>query len=111
MSRLHFLRRKKGFTLIEMLIVLIIVALLMAIIIPNVAGQKTRIEKQARVNIAQIIETQVNTYQLAENDKDVTIKELADKGYLTTKQVDEAKKLLNLTDDAAITVPIPVPDK
>ena len=54
-------RRKNAFTLIEMLIVLIIVALLMAIIIPNVAGQKERIEKQARQNMAQIIETQVNT--------------------------------------------------
>ena len=41
-------RRKNAFTLIEMLIVLIIVALLMAIIIPNVAGQKERIEKQAK---------------------------------------------------------------
>ena len=54
-------RRKNAFTLIEMLIVLIIVALLMAIIIPNVAGQKERIEKQARQNMAQIIETQDNT--------------------------------------------------
>ena len=96
-------------TRIEMLIVLIIVALLMAIIIPNVAGQKERIEKQARQNMAQIIETQVNTYKLAENDSEVTVKELKTAGYLTDKQVEEAKKLLQLDENTTITLPINIP--
>ena len=102
-------RRKNAFTLIEMLIVLIIVALLMAIIIPNVAGQKERLEKQARQNMAQIIETQVNTYKLAENDSEVTVKELKTAGYLTDKQVEEAKKLLQLDENTTITLPINIP--
>ncbi|MGO1677981.1 MAG: prepilin-type N-terminal cleavage/methylation domain-containing protein, partial [Ruoffia tabacinasalis] len=55
---------KKAFTLIEMLIVLVVVSLLMAIIIPNVAGQRERINEQARTNIEEVIETQSSTYQM-----------------------------------------------
>lgn len=101
-------KRKNAFTLIELLVVLIIVALLMAIIIPNVAGQKARIEKQATHNIAQIVETQVSTYQLAEADDSVTLGELKENGYLTSKQFDEAKRLLKLEDSTSITIPIQV---
>lgn len=100
------LRNRKGFTLLEMLIVLIIVGLLMAIIIPNVSGQKERIEAQATENIAEIVETQVNTYQLVENSEDATLTLLVSEGYLTQKQADEAERLLGLSADAVITVPI-----
>lgn len=102
-------KRKKGFTLIEMLIVLVVVALLMAIIIPNVAGQRARIDKQAAENIADILETQANTYLLVENDDDVSLGELISSGYITTKQAEEAGKLLNLTDATIITLPIEIP--
>lgn len=102
------LRNKRAFTLIEMLIVLIIVALLMAIIIPNVAGQRNRIENQAKENIAEIIETQVNTYKLVEKDEP-TLSSLVKEGYITQKQSDEAERLLNLEESATITLPINIP--
>ncbi|MBD3948628.1 prepilin-type N-terminal cleavage/methylation domain-containing protein [Tuanshanicoccus lijuaniae] len=107
-KKLLCIKNKKGFTLIEMLIVLIIVALLMAIIIPNVAGQRDRIEKQARANIAEIIETQVNTYNLVESSKDASLAKLVSEGYITQKQSDEAERLLKLTSDAVIQLPINV---
>lgn len=103
-----FSHAKKGFTLLEMLIVLIVVALLMAIIIPNISGQKERIEQQAKVNIAEIIETQVNTFQLFEFNQEVTLTILLDEGYITAKQAEQAEKLLNLSPNAPITVPINV---
>lgn len=99
----------QGFTLIEMLIVLIIVALLMAIIIPNVSGQKERIERQAKENIAQIIDTQVNTYKMVEKDDQATLDELKSNGYLTDKQVAEASRLLGLDETSPIPSPIPIP--
>lgn len=99
---------KKGFTLLEMLVVLIIVGILMAIIMPNISGQKDKIETQAKQNIAQIIETQVNTYKLVEDSSDVTLSNLQSKGYLTTRQVDEAVRLLELGKDATISIPIEV---
>lgn len=97
---------RDGFTLLEMLVVLIVIALLMAIIMPNISGQKERIETQAKHNIAQIIETQVHTYQLVEQDDSVTLTELLDEGYLTAKQSEEAQRLLQLDASAPISTPI-----
>ncbi len=104
-------RRKRGFTLIEMLIVLVVVALLMAIIIPNVAGQRARIDKQAAVNIAEILETQANTYLLVENDNDVSLGELLAGGYITSKQAVEAENYLSITEETVITLPIQIPSE
>lgn len=104
------INNQTGFTLVEMMIVLIIVGLLMAIIIPNVAGQKNRIEVQARENIAEIVETQVNTYSLVENQESVTLEELVLEGYLTQKQADEASRLLNIDPKIVISTPIMIDD-
>ena len=107
LKKWRFRLNKKGFTLIELLIVLVIIAILMAIIMPNVLGQKKRIEQQARIDMAQVIETQAHTYELAESDTDgVTLKELQDNGYLTEKQVQEAKHLLALEPETTLTFPI-----
>lgn len=99
-------KKKSGFTLVEMLVVLVIVALLMAIIIPNVAGQRDRIQEQAKSNIAEIIEMQMNTYELVEGDNDITLAKLTTGGYITVKQSNEAKTLLGLTDDVTLTPPL-----
>ena len=102
---------KKGFTLIEMLIVLVVVGLLMAIIIPNVSGQRKRINQQAAENIAEILTTQYNTYVIAEGQTDsVTLAELETKGYITSKQKEQAIKLLNIDEKSKIEPPITVPE-
>ncbi len=93
--RLKKLRQdRSAFTLIEMLLVLLIVAILMAIIIPNVSGQRKRINAQAAENIREIVTTQTNTYQLVEEDSNVTLEILVSEGYLTEKQKNEAEKFL-----------------
>ncbi|MGX7092241.1 competence type IV pilus major pilin ComGC [Hutsoniella sourekii] len=106
---LEIIKRKglnrRGFTLLEMLIVLLIVALLMAIIIPNVSGQRDRINTQAKTNIAEIIETQANTYKMVEADQAPTLNTLHDQGYITSKQRDQAHDLLGLD----LVTPIPDP--
>ncbi len=102
-------RAKAGFTLLEMLIVLIVVGLLMAIIIPNISGQRDRIESQAKENIAEILMTQVNTYQMVEGEAaPVTPTALKEAGYITDKQVAEAEKLLGIGASQTIPDPIPV---
>lgn len=101
---------KKGFTLLEIMIVLIVVGLLMAIIIPNVAGQRDRVQSQAKENIAEIIETQVNTYELVSGDEAVTLTVLLNEDYLTERQFNEAQNLLGLSADEEITIPIVIPE-
>ena len=92
-----------------MLIVLVVVALLMAIIIPNVSGQRNRIDQQATENIRDIIETQANTYLLVEEDTTVTLSELSSGGYITDKQLNEAVNKLNLEAETQITLPVTIP--
>ncbi len=100
--------KRNAFTLIEMLIVLVVVALLMAIIIPNVSGQRDRIEEQGRDNITEIVSTQLNTYGIVEGSTSgVTTQMLADSGYLTPKQVEEANRLINLSPDQPIESVLP----
>ncbi len=109
--KLNSKKHKKGFTLIEMLIVLVVVGLLMAIIIPNVSGQRKRINQQAAENIAEILTTQYNTYVIAESPQgSVTLAELETKGYITSKQKDQAVKLLNIEETSEIKPPIVVPE-
>lgn len=91
------LKKEKAFTMVEMLIVLIIVGLLMAIIIPNLAGQKNRIETKAKENISEIVMTQLDTAQLVNPGEPISLNSLVENGYLTQKQSDEAQRLLNLS--------------
>ncbi|XJS11389.1 competence type IV pilus major pilin ComGC [Aerococcaceae bacterium WGS1372] len=97
---------EKAFTLLEVMIVLIVVGLLMAIIIPNVAGQRDRVQNQAQVNIAEVIETQVSTYELVNSEGGVTLTMLYNEDYLTERQYNEAQNLLGLSPDEEISIPI-----
>lgn len=97
------LKNRKGFTLIEMLIVLVIVGLLMAIIIPNVSGQKDRIEERAKQNITEIVVTQLDTASMVSPDATITLEYLGDNGYLTQKQVDEAVRLLEISESQTLS--------
>ena len=93
---------KKAFTLIEMLVVLVVVALLMAIIIPNISGQRDRINQQAMTNMSEVIQTQMTTYELAEGAAPTTLDDLLTKGYITQKQSKKAEELFNTTNLSAI---------
>lgn len=107
------LKKKDGFSLVEMLIVLIVVAILMAIIIPNVAGQRDRIDTQATANMADIITNQVENYRLVEGlepGDDVTLNILETEQYITARQKEQATKLLKITGETVITTPITIPD-
>lgn len=88
--------KESAFTLLEMLVTLVIVAVLMAIIIPNVSGQKDRIDKQAAENISEIVQTQADAYFMVEKDQSsVSLETLVAEGYLTQKQADEANQRLD----------------
>ena len=64
-------KNKDGFTLIEMLIVLFIIAILLILIIPNITK-----------NIDTAKDKSSEAYEINEKDKDVTFEKLVDKHYL-----------------------------
>lgn len=76
-----------GFTLIEMLIVLLIVSVLILLFVPNIAKHKEGVDKKAHEAISQIIETQSELYQL-ENNQVPSVEQLLKEKYITKEQYD-----------------------
>ena len=82
------LKKKKAFTLIELLICLFIIGLMMLLIIPNIAKQREEAQKKADEAIVKVIKNQQELYQLDKNVKDKpTADQLAKENYITAEQL------------------------
>ena len=82
------MKNKKGFTLIEMLVVIAIIAILVAVIIPVV--QNSTIRAAAAANAANLrnVQGQIQTMRLLEPDKfDYITVQTAENGVLTFGQI------------------------
>ncbi|CAJ1187518.1 prepilin-type N-terminal cleavage/methylation domain-containing protein [Companilactobacillus nantensis] len=100
---------RKGFTLIEMVIVLFIISLLLLIMIPNLAAQRDNATKKSEQAFKTTLVTEAGLFLENNPDKDganveskskVTIEQLAKNGYITKSQVERAKKVgINETDN------------
>lgn len=75
-------RNDKGFTLLEMLVVLFIIGVILAIAIPNLAKTGDTAQSKAEEANIQMLEAQAENYRLAEGSYPDTVKELVDKGYI-----------------------------
>ena len=88
------LKKKKAFTLIELLICLFIIGLMMLLIIPNIANQRQKAQEKSDAAIVKVIENQQELYLLENQDAtakpDATV--LKDKGYITQEQLDSYNK-------------------
>lgn len=86
---MKLLKNTHGFTLVEMLIVLIIVSVLSLLIIPNIGDTTKAVNKEAEYALTQVIKSQASLYKL-EKGVDATYATLQAGGYLTKEQVDKA---------------------
>lgn len=75
-------KSKEGFTLIEMLIVLFIIAILLILIIPNITKNIDTAKDKSSEAYEKTVQSQVTAYQINEKDNDVTFAKLVDKHYL-----------------------------
>lgn len=84
-------KRIKGFTLVEMVIVIAIIAMLILLIVPGLSKQKERATSKTDEALRTTIETQ---RQLAEDNGDGTsLEELVKKEYISQKQKERYEKL------------------
>lgn len=86
-------KKAKGFTLIEMVVVVAIIVMLLVIIAPNLTKQKQNANEKTNAAFKTTLQTQANLY---EDDKDrdgkeINFKNMFDDGYLTKKQLEKAK--------------------
>ena len=87
-------KKKKGFTLIELMAVIAIVAILAAVLVPTVNGYITRAKKMAVINQARTIVNAVESYNITSSAK---IDESTELG-----TVDEENTILNTLEAAGL---------
>lgn len=80
-------KNKKGFTLIEMVIVLFIIALLVLIVIPNANKAQDKAQEKADAAVVKKYETEEALYKMDKNVDAVDANTLVQEGYLTQDQV------------------------
>lgn len=76
------LKKKDGFTLIEMLIVLFIIAILLILIIPNITKNIDTAKDKSSEAYEKTVQSQVIAYEINEKDSNVTFEKLVEKHYL-----------------------------
>lgn len=76
------MKNEKGFTLIEMMIVLLVISVLLIITIPNISKHNANINDKGCKAFVKMVEAQVQAYQIENQKYPATMQELVDKGYL-----------------------------
>ena len=77
---------KKGFTLLEMMVVLTVVALIFLLTVPNIARVMNVVNNQSCENQLKIIDTAILEYQLEYDYLPTSISQLVEEELITEKQ-------------------------
>ncbi|MBS4215671.1 MULTISPECIES: competence type IV pilus major pilin ComGC [Neobacillus] len=73
--------KQAGFTLIEMMIVMLVISVILIITIPNVARHNANIKTKGCEGFQKMVEAQVQAYEMEKNEP-ATIEKLKSAGYL-----------------------------
>lgn len=80
------LKNESGFTLVEMLIVLLIISVLIILIIPNLAGKTSEVQNKGCSALMAVVDAQINSYQMDNGETPKTIDVLVGAKYLDDGQ-------------------------
>ena len=75
---------QKGFTLIEMLIVLLVITVLLIITVPNVVQHQKTVQNKGCQAFVKMVQAQVQAYHIEEGDFPASVSVLQDKNYIET---------------------------
>ncbi|MGT2784695.1 competence type IV pilus major pilin ComGC [Streptococcus merionis] len=83
----------KGFTLVEMLIVLLIISVLLLLFVPNLTKQKDSVTKTGNQAVVKVVESQKELYAVANPTAgEPSAETLANEGYITNEQLETYNK-------------------
>jgi competence protein ComGC len=77
------MNNEKGFTLIEMMIVMLVISVLLMVTIPNVAKHNSNINNKGCDAYVKMVQAQVQAYEMDKNEIP-TLADLTTEGYLKT---------------------------
>ena len=100
------LKNSKGFTLIELMVVVIILGILAAIAIPRFMNKKAEAETAKNAADIKIIQNAVELYYFDKDDYPTTTQELVDAGYLKeSPKDDEGNDYYSIDEDGDVFKP------
>ncbi|MFK2824354.1 competence type IV pilus major pilin ComGC [Bacillus sp. B190/17] len=88
MKKKRMRNNQLGFTLIEMMIVLLVISVLLFVAIPNVAKQSNNINEKGCTAFKQMVQGQVQAYRIDLKKYPASIADMIDKGYLREGEKD-----------------------
>ena len=90
------LKKEDGFTLVEMTIVLLVIAILMIVFLPNISGVNTRVTTSTDEALVQTINAQKLLYKAEKGKEQDSLDKLVEEGYITS---DQLKKYNEIPED------------
>ncbi|MEH7037292.1 competence type IV pilus major pilin ComGC [Bacillus pseudomycoides] len=97
------MKNEKGFTLLEMLLVMVVISVLLLLIIPNVIKQRSSVQGKGCDAYVKSVEAQVQAYQLEKN-KIPTVDELVKEKYITSTTCPKGKPISISSEDGTVSV-------
>ena len=80
------LKNNKGFTLVEMLVVMLIISVLLILIIPNLTDQTGNVNEKGCEALEAVVQAQADAYYLDNGKHAASIKTLTADGYIEDNQ-------------------------
>lgn len=104
---MYMVKNEKGFTLIEMLIVLTIITVLILLIVPNLTDKSEAVHDQGCNALKETVQAQVSAYQLEKGKLPSSLSELKSAGFISEDQqkCKNDKKLTINTDGIVVIEP------
>ncbi len=98
------MRNNKGFTLIEMLIVLAVISILLILFIPNLANKSENINEQGCDALLKMAENQLIAYELDNGSEPTELEDLVSEDYLETLECSNGAKIIAYSADGELAV-------
>lgn len=83
---LKLFKNHRGFTLIEMLIVLMIISVLIILIVPNLGGKSKEVNDKGCDALVTVVQAQVDAFRLETGDYPASLDKLQAAGYISPDQ-------------------------
>ncbi|WP_078552871.1 competence type IV pilus major pilin ComGC [Bacillus alkalicellulosilyticus] len=97
-------KNQKGFTLVEMMIVLLIISILLLIAVPNMTKNSSVAQSKGCEATIELLQTQVGAYEVEKGAKPATLQVLLDEDYVDRIQCPDGKEL-TLTNGKVVVKP------
>lgn len=80
------MKKKKGFTLLEMIVVVMIITVLFLLTLPNVSKVMNAVDEKACDALTKVVDTAIVQFRLEFDENPSSIEDLVNAGYLSSQQ-------------------------